>query len=310
MQMSNARFLSDKSQKTLGKYDGKVFTVITQQSLRVKINFAELQLSKCQVKTSFAELFCSQWKRWAPLEGNSCILKNLQAQTKSKTLCTISSLFWFMDCCCEGFVPPVEQTGWPLFLPVCIYRIVSWDNLQTALVGSWWPGTLTQQRFWSCIENTSLNSNKSKPYCEKNKYLAPLDSEGIPVRNSIFRAGRKQLRWTSLKSTGCLDFSEENLPELSLCSVAQTTLDLVKFYQIQTLFGSSEMLTAQPLGNQLYATVTPSSSPSGPFLQSSVNLGISELQKKHFHFSVIISLHKEKLGIIWKERRMLRNSPR
>lgn len=78
---------------------------------------------------------------------------------------------------------------------------------------------------------------------------------------------------------------------------------------IQTLLGSSELLAPQPLGNQLYATVTPMRSPSGAFLQSSVDLGISVLHEKHFHFSVILSFHKEKLGI-WKERRMLRNSSR
>lgn len=58
----------------------------------------------------------------------------------------------------------------------------------------------------------------------------------------------------------------------------------------------------------MYATAAPSCSPSGTFLQYSVDSGISVLHKKLFHFSAIIALHKEKPGIFWKERRMLRNS--
>lgn len=76
-------------------------------------------------------------------------------------------------------------------------------------------------------------------------------------------------------------------------------------YQIQTLLRSSELWFPQALGDQLYAAVAPSCSPSGTFLQPFVDSGISVLHKKLYHFSAIISLHKEKLRIFWKERRML-----
>lgn len=237
-------------------------------------------------------------ERWAPLEGKYCILRKLLVQTKLETLCNESSLFWFVGWCCEGFMLSTEQLGRSLFSLASICRIVSWDSPHWQL---WWAAgdqTHLLSRDSGLALKTLLQTVTGTTPVEKRTTNTLLLSQwGHSYALQNIRAGKKQLPWTPLNSTMCLDYSEENLPEL--CGV---------FYQIQTLLGSSELWFPQPLGNQLHSTAALSCSPSGTFLQSSVDSGISVLHKKLFYFSAIISLHKEKLGIFWKERRILRNS--